>query len=226
MDIPRSTTATTRRSSRRASNDIQFRSLAVGGGIGADSGGAEWRFSNLLKVGSNYQIYDPFSTTPVGNGQFSRTPLPNNIIPATQINPVAANIAKLWDHPNQQGTADGTNNYTAGRIAQDTLQQRARPSRPQRVRKGAVLLPHELHQARAAGKHPPELTDGRQLLSFQPGCFLRQRLHLLPRFFHRCTLPDRFLYRIHAVSRGLGPGIPGVLASQLLMPSRNWIPAR
>src|ERR1035437_2020794 len=68
-------------------------------------------FSSLLKLGANYQIYNPFSTTPVGNGQFSRTPLPNNMVPASQINPVAANIAKLWDPPNQQGTADGTNNY-------------------------------------------------------------------------------------------------------------------
>ncbi len=77
-------------------------------------------FSSLLNVGSNYQIYDPFSTTPAGNGQFSRNPLPNNIIPPSQINPVAANIAKLWDTPNQQGTADGTNNYTMGKNAQDT----------------------------------------------------------------------------------------------------------
>ena len=77
-------------------------------------------FSSLLKLGPNYQIYDPFSTVPVGNGQFSRSPLPNNIIPAAQINPVAANIAKLWDLPNQQGTADNTNNYTMGKNAQDT----------------------------------------------------------------------------------------------------------
>jgi len=77
-------------------------------------------FSSLLKLGANYQIYNPFSTTPVGNGQFSRTPLPNNVIPPSQINPVAANIAKLWDPSNQQGTADGTNNYTMGKNAQDT----------------------------------------------------------------------------------------------------------
>ena len=77
-------------------------------------------FSSLLKLGTNYQIYNPFSTTPVGNGQFSRTPLPNNIIPASQINPVAAKIVKLWDLPNQPGPADGTNNYTAAKNAQDT----------------------------------------------------------------------------------------------------------
>jgi hypothetical protein len=77
-------------------------------------------FSNLLGIGSQYQIYDPYSTAAVGNGQFSRTPLPNNVIPSSQINPVAANIAKLWDQPNQAGPADGTNNYTMGKNAQDT----------------------------------------------------------------------------------------------------------
>jgi len=77
-------------------------------------------FSSLLKLGTNYQIYDPFSTIPAGNGQFSRTPLPNNVIPSNRINPVAAKIAQLWDLPNQQGTADNTNNYTMGKNAQDT----------------------------------------------------------------------------------------------------------
>jgi hypothetical protein len=77
-------------------------------------------FSNLLKIGSQYQIYDPFSTTPAAGGLFTRSPVPNNIIPANQINPVAAKIAGLWDMPNQQGTVDGTNNYTMGKNAQDT----------------------------------------------------------------------------------------------------------
>ena len=51
---------------------------------------------------------------------FTRSPVPNNIIPANQINPVAAKIASLWDTSNQQGTVDGTNNYTMGKNAQDT----------------------------------------------------------------------------------------------------------
>jgi hypothetical protein len=77
-------------------------------------------FSNLLKIGTQYQIYDPFSTTPAAGGLFTRSPVPNNVIPANQINPVAARIANLWDMPNQQGTSDGTNNYTMGKNAQDT----------------------------------------------------------------------------------------------------------
>ena len=77
-------------------------------------------FSSLLAIGSQYQIYDPYSTTPATGGQFSRKPLTGNIIPPSQINPVAANMAPYWDLPNQPGTIDGTNNYTMGKAAQDT----------------------------------------------------------------------------------------------------------
>jgi hypothetical protein len=77
-------------------------------------------FSSLLALGSRYQIYDPYSVAPAGSGLFSRAPLPNNIIPASRINPVARRIADLWDLPNQGGTVDGTNNYQKGKNAQDT----------------------------------------------------------------------------------------------------------
>jgi hypothetical protein len=76
--------------------------------------------SALLALGSRYQIYDPYSIQPVGNGRFSRSPVPNNIIPSHLINPVSRNIAALWDAPNQPGTEDGTNNYQMGKNAQDT----------------------------------------------------------------------------------------------------------
>lgn len=77
-------------------------------------------FSSLLAISPQYQIFDPYSTTPASGGQFMRTPLPNNIIPPSRINPVSAKIASLWDLPNQRGTVDGTNNYTMGKNAQDT----------------------------------------------------------------------------------------------------------
>src|SRR4051794_38051671 len=75
--------------------------------------------SSLLALGSRYQIYDPYSIVPV-NGRTSRSPLPDNKIPAALINPVSRKIAGLWDLPNQAGTVDGTNNYTKGKNAQDT----------------------------------------------------------------------------------------------------------
>ncbi|MFL6415443.1 MAG: TonB-dependent receptor domain-containing protein [Bryobacteraceae bacterium] len=77
-------------------------------------------FSNLLRISPAYQIYDPYSTTPAGNGLFRRTPLPNNVIPPSQLNPVALQMSKLFDPPNQPGTIDGTNNYVMPRNMQDT----------------------------------------------------------------------------------------------------------
>jgi hypothetical protein len=76
-------------------------------------------FSDLLALGPKYQIYDPYSTIPAAGGLFQRTPLPNNIIPPSQINPVGAAIIQLYDLPNRAGTSDGTNNYTNGRNSHD-----------------------------------------------------------------------------------------------------------
>ncbi len=69
-------------------------------------------FSDLLKLGARYQIYDPFTIAPAPNGRFSRQPLPGNIIPASRINKVAANIISYYPLPNQPGqNVEETNNY-------------------------------------------------------------------------------------------------------------------
>jgi len=87
-------------------------------------------FSALLKLGANYQIYDPFSTTgPNSSGRYSRNPLPGNIVPANLINPISAKIfacdpSKVtllayvstpqttcyYPEPTGPGTIDGGNN--------------------------------------------------------------------------------------------------------------------
>ena len=77
-------------------------------------------FSNLLALGSNYQLYDPYSSVATGTGLYSRTPLPGNMVPASQINPASAAIAKLWDQPNLPGTSTGLSNYTTGLNSKDT----------------------------------------------------------------------------------------------------------
>jgi len=69
-------------------------------------------FSELLALGSQYQIYDPFTITPAAGGLFSRQPLAGNVIPASLINPVARKLADFWEPPNQPGTRDGRNNWT------------------------------------------------------------------------------------------------------------------
>jgi hypothetical protein len=50
-------------------------------------------FSSLLALGSQYQIYDPNSIQgPNAAGRYTRNPLPGNIVPASQINSISANI--------------------------------------------------------------------------------------------------------------------------------------
>jgi len=68
-------------------------------------------FSALLKVGSNYQIYDPATIAAAGNGRFSRQPFAGNIIPAARLDKLAKSFLNNWPDPNQAGNADGVNNY-------------------------------------------------------------------------------------------------------------------
>jgi hypothetical protein len=68
-------------------------------------------------------IYDPTTTVAQGSG-YVRTPFPGNIIPASAINPVAANIVKYYPLPNQPGTLSGTNNFynaTSAVVNTDTV---------------------------------------------------------------------------------------------------------
>ena len=69
-------------------------------------------FSGLLKLGAQYQIYNPFTTTPAANGRFTRQPFPGNILPPSLLNPAARKLAALWPAPNLQGRPDGQNNWT------------------------------------------------------------------------------------------------------------------
>jgi hypothetical protein len=75
-------------------------------------------FSDLLRLGPQYQIYDPATIRPAANGRFSREPFPGNIIPAHRISDSARRLAELWPEPNLPGTNDGRNNFFAG--AQDS----------------------------------------------------------------------------------------------------------
>ncbi|MBI5281590.1 MAG: carboxypeptidase regulatory-like domain-containing protein [Candidatus Solibacter usitatus] len=84
---------------------------------------ANWRngdFSDLLRLGANYQYYDPATIKATGTGAFSRDPIPGNILPASRLNPVGKAIFNLYPLPNQPGNADGGNNYfLAGKAIED-----------------------------------------------------------------------------------------------------------
>jgi hypothetical protein len=75
--------------------------------------------SALLKVGANYQIYDPLSGVAQGS-RIMRQPLAGNLIPATRISLIAKNYLPFYPLPNQAGNADGNNNYLANSVRTDT----------------------------------------------------------------------------------------------------------
>jgi len=67
-------------------------------------------FSNLLKVGASYQLYDPNSGV-VSGSQVKRDPFPNNIIPQSRLNPISQKYLQLYPQPNLPGLPNGENNY-------------------------------------------------------------------------------------------------------------------
>ena len=68
-------------------------------------------FSGLLRLGAQYQIFDPATTAPAPNGRFSRQPFVNNVIPTNRLDPVGLQLLNFFPLPNQTGTADGRNNF-------------------------------------------------------------------------------------------------------------------
>jgi hypothetical protein len=70
-------------------------------------------FSELLALGPQYQIYNPFTIRPDPTlaGRFTRDPFPGNIIPPNLIDPAAKKILEYFPLPNQQSTADGQQNF-------------------------------------------------------------------------------------------------------------------
>jgi len=81
----------------------------VGGSMTSTVPREAWRngdLSDLLKLGSNYQLYDPATIAPAANGRYSRLPLANNIFTASRIHPVARKLLELYPMPNQPGTND------------------------------------------------------------------------------------------------------------------------
>ncbi|MGH9658927.1 MAG: carboxypeptidase-like regulatory domain-containing protein, partial [Bryobacteraceae bacterium] len=68
-------------------------------------------FSQLLRINSSYQLYDPATIAVAPGGRFSRQPIPENVIPASRLDRVGTSIANLYPLPNIPGTADGRNNF-------------------------------------------------------------------------------------------------------------------
>ena len=75
--------------------------------------------SALLKVGSNYTVYDP-STAVLANGHITRSPFAGNLIPSNRLSKIAQNYFQFYPLPNQPGGPDGTNNFLAPAVRKDT----------------------------------------------------------------------------------------------------------
>lgn len=69
-------------------------------------------FSELLALGSTYQIYDPATIAAAPNGRFSRRPFAGNVIPASRLDATARRVLEYYSLPNVPGSADGRNNYS------------------------------------------------------------------------------------------------------------------
>lgn len=90
-----------------------------------DSQWLQGDFSNLLgSGGSNGVIYDPATTRLNADGVYVRDPFPGNQIPASRINPVAANVVagNYIPAPNAPGVLPGENYEAITRLTQSVDQ--------------------------------------------------------------------------------------------------------
>lgn len=77
-------------------------------------------FSQLLTVGANYQIYNPYTGVAQGS-RISRQPFVNNVIPPTLLSNIAKNYMQFYPLPNSPGNKDGANNYTSNSVRSDVF---------------------------------------------------------------------------------------------------------
>ncbi|MBL8174852.1 MAG: carboxypeptidase regulatory-like domain-containing protein, partial [Bryobacterales bacterium] len=82
-----------------------------------------WRngdFSDLLRLGAAYQLYDPATIAVAPAGRFSRQPIPGNILPASRLTQTGKALMNLYPLPNAPGTADGRQNFfLSGKALED-----------------------------------------------------------------------------------------------------------
>ncbi len=72
-------------------------------------------FSELLKLGSQYQIYDPSTGVREGS-RVRRLPFAGNVIPSGRISPIARKILDFFPPPNNLGRPDGRDNFISRQI--------------------------------------------------------------------------------------------------------------
>jgi hypothetical protein len=77
-------------------------------------------FSELLALGPQYQLYNPFTRRAIGGGRYEQDPFPGNIIPRDLMDPVALNVLDFIGRPRTPGNPDGTQNYQRPEMKEET----------------------------------------------------------------------------------------------------------
>lgn len=77
-------------------------------------------FSDLLKLSSIYQVYDP-NTAVLQNGHVTRQPFAGNVLPASRLNTIAKNYLQFYPAANLNLLPDGTFNYLANQVRRDNF---------------------------------------------------------------------------------------------------------
>lgn len=77
-------------------------------------------FSELLALGPQYQIYNPFTRRAIGGGRYQQDPFPGNIIPRELMSPVALQVLEFIGRPRTAANPDGTQNYQRPEMKEET----------------------------------------------------------------------------------------------------------
>jgi hypothetical protein len=76
-------------------------------------------FSELLALGPQYQLYNPFTRRAIGS-RYEQDPFPGNIIPSHLMNPVSLQVLEFIGRPRTPGNPDGTQNYQRPEMKEET----------------------------------------------------------------------------------------------------------
>lgn len=71
-------------------------------------------FSGLLALGSQYQIYNPYSAVQKNSTTIQRAPFAGNVIPTSLLSPIGQKIIGYYPLPNEPGLPNGEDNYESG----------------------------------------------------------------------------------------------------------------
>jgi hypothetical protein len=77
-------------------------------------------FSELLALGPQYQLYNPFTRRAVAGGRIQADPFPGNVIPRSMMNPVALAVLDYIGRPRTAGNPDGTGNFQRPEMVEET----------------------------------------------------------------------------------------------------------